>query len=353
MHIIESRLDGQQRRIKNKLDNLILKINQSYNFWNKITSLFSKDRCKMSIYLYGKVGRGKTMLMKYFYDSVEVSKNMMHFQQFMRRIHEEIHKFKTQNISLNIIIQQLAIKLSREFKVLCLDEFEINDIADAMIIMQLFKELYKRKIIIFLTTNIEPDNLYKNGLQREGFLPFIRELYQRFSIFNLDHETDYRYLLTAKQHRIFAPKDKYSQKAISEIKNRLSKGTTRTATSTIIFGREIRFADSTKDIIFTNFSELFERNFSYADYGHITKIYKVFVVEDVRPIEENETDIVTRFINFIDNAYYNNILLFLSSECALNTIYTSGKKQQEFQRVLSRLNEMDSVEYYENYKSKL
>lgn len=351
MHLIESRLDDQQRQIKCKLDQLIVEINKPYNLSDHIKSFFFPNVNFKSIYLYGKVGRGKTMLMRYFYDSLVVSKNMMHFQQFMRRIHEDLHKFKTQNISLNLIIQKLAVQLAKEAKILCLDEFEINDIADAMIIMRLFKELYNRKVLIFVTTNTKPDNLYQHGLQRESFLPFIKTLYDKFLILNLDQATDYRYLINSAQHRIFAGLGEDASK-IAEIKNRLSEGAIIGPISSIIFGREVTFANSAGDIIFTNFAELCERNFSYADYGHITKIYKIFVVENVRRVEQNETDIITRFINFIDNAYYNNILLFLSSECPLNEIYKSGKKQQEFQRVLSRLNEMDGADYYENYKRK-
>lgn len=353
MHLIESRLDEQQLQIKRGVDELIAEINTPDNISDHIKSFFFSGPEPKSIYLYGKVGRGKTMLMRYFYDSLNVAKNMVHFQQFMRRIHEDLHKFKTQNIALNVIIHKLAVQLSKEAKILCLDEFEINDIADAMIIMRLFKELYKRKVLIFLTTNTAPDNLYQNGLQRESFLPFIKTLHEKFSILNLDQATDYRYLINSTQHRIFADQEKDSHSKISEIKNKLSNGLTTQPISTMIFGREITFLHCARDIIFTNFAELCERNFSYADYGHITKIYKIFVVENVRRIEENETDIIMRFINFIDNAYYNNILLFLSSGCPLNEIYKSGKKYQEFQRVLSRLNEMDGADYYENYKRKL
>jgi predicted ATPase len=352
MHLIESWLDDQQRQIKCRLDELIFEINKPYNLSDRIKSFFFPRVNSKSIYLYGKVGRGKTMLMRYFYDSLTVSKNMMHFQQFMRRIHEDLHKFKTQNISLNIIIQKLAGELAKEVQILCLDEFEINDIADAMIIMRLFRELYNRKVLIFLTTNTKPDSLYQHGLQRESFLPFIQALHDKFLILNLDQATDYRYLINSAQHRIFAGQSRDSRNKISEIKNKLSEGAIIGPISSMIFGREIKFANCTGDIIFTNFTELCERNFSYADYGHITKIYKTFVVENVRRVEEKETDIITRFINFIDNAYYNNILLFLSSEYPLNEIYKSGKKQQEFQRVLSRLNEMDGAGYYENYKRK-
>ena len=352
MHLIESRLDEQQRQIKRRLDEIIFEINHPYKLIDRIKFFFRPSVKCTSIYLYGKVGRGKTMLMRYFYDSLTVSKNLMHFQQFMRRIHEDLHKFKTQNISLNVIIQTLAEELARQASILCLDEFEINDIADAMIIMRLFKELYDRKVLIFLTTNTKPDNLYQHGLQRESFLPFINMLHDKFLILNLDQATDYRYLINSAQHRIFAGHGKYSRDKMSEIKKKLSDGAIIGPISSMIFGREIKFANCTGDIILTNFTELCERNFSYADYGHITKIYKTFVVENVRRIGENETDIITRFINFIDNAYYNNILLFLSSECSLNEIYKSGKKQQEFQRVLSRLNEMDGVDYYENYKRK-
>lgn len=351
MHLIESRLDDQQRQIKCKLDELIVKINKPYNLRDHIKSVFFPSDNSKSIYLYGKVGRGKTMLMRYFYDSLTVSKNMMHFQQFMRRIHEDLHKFKTQNISLNIIIQKLAEQLAKEAQILCLDEFEINDIADAMIITRLFKELYSHKVLIFLTTNTKPDNLYQHGLQRESFLPFIKTLHEKFLILNLDQATDYRYLINSTQHRIFVSQGN-SRNKISEIKNKLSDGRIIGPISSMIFGREVKFAHCAGDIIFTNFAELCERNFSYADYSYITKLYKIFVVESVRRIQENETDIITRFINFIDNAYYNNILLFLSSDCPLNEIYKSGKKQQEFQRVLSRLNEMDGMSYYKNYKLK-
>ena len=344
MHLTGKQLDRKQNKIKLLLDELITVINKRESFFYKITNFWKKKK-QYNIYLYGAVGRGKTMLMHYFYDRIICSKSMVHFQQFMKELHTRLHEIEQKGVSLDLLVDSFASEISDESKVLCIDEFEIHDIADAMMVMSLFRCLYKREVIIFVTTNTPPKNLYKDGLQRESFIPFIKEIYKNFSVLNLDTNYDYRYLKTTLDKRIFLPRNKKSKEIISSIKNGLIEVDSAKPAVINIFGRNLLFNSSSGKAIFTDFKELFERDLGYADYSQITIEYKIFIVENIRKIKDSETDIILRFINFIDNAYYNRVLLYLEGACKAEEIYTKGIKIDEFQRTLSRIHEMNAVEY--------
>lgn len=340
-------LDAQQETINQILAKIAQNIYKTENSWQFLQNIFS-PKIKQNIYLYGKVGCGKTMLMRKFYDQFKLPKKIIHFQQFMHGVHKKTHYTKSQKVPMNKIIHHLAENIAQECKLLCLDEFEIHDIADAMLIMQLFKALQAKKVIIFLTTNVVPKNLYKDGLQREAFMPFIDAVYQNFEILNLNSDIDYRYRKLSNQQRIITPSTPKGKELLAQTKHEILDGRNAEKVSIHLFGREVKFRLGTKETIFTDFEELFERSLSYADYDQVTSEYSIFIVENVRKIEDSETDIAIRFINFIDNAYYNKILLFLASECELDQLY-HGKKKAEFQRTISRLHEMNSDSYTRTY----
>jgi len=283
------------------------------------------------------------MLMHDFYAQINVSKQIVHFQKFMQEIHNKLHKLK--DISEKKIIKQLAQDISKKHHLLCIDEFEINDISDAMIIMHLFEHLRQNDTTIFLTTNTKPNNLYKDGIQRDSFLPFIDFVCNNFHNLDLDSPTDYRYNMIQDQQRIFMPSDDHSLKEIETIKNNLSLEKTLGERKSELLGRFISFKTATNNTVFTNFNELFQRNLGYNDYVHLTQHYEIFIVENIRKIKDSETDIITRFINFIDNAYYNKALLFLTSDYSIDEIYESGPKIKEFQRTISRIYEMNTKKY--------
>lgn len=336
-------LDNKQKFIFGILQETAASI-KPITFVTNIRHLFFKSKYPKSIYLHGGVGRGKTMLMKMFYDEVKVPKEIIHFQNFMQIMHKKLHLL--QGKSANKVIQELAVDISTKSQVVCLDEFEIRDITDAMIIMRLFRYLLKKGLFIFLTTNTIPDNLYKDGIQRESFLPFIDMIKKKFQVLYLDTYIDYRYnAVSTIKNRILYPADSKTNAKIKKIKGDLYDEGELSPANVELFGRKLSFLKGHRNMLVTNFSELFERPIGYADYVNLTEQFKIIIVESVRKIKADENDIVTRFINFIDNAYFNKVVLFMEIECLPEEIYSSSKKKDEFFRTISRLAEMNSEEY--------
>lgn len=343
MQLNKITLDNKQEEILHLCKDIAVSIKPN-KLINKIQNLFISSTMPRGIYMYGTVGTGKTMLMKMFYEEISVTKKIIHFQKFMQDLHIKLHKL--QEKSANKVVQDLAANIANHTKVICMDEFEIKDITDAMIIMRLFEHLARHNVFIFLTTNTHPDNLYLDGLQRESFLPFIDRVKQNFQIIHLDTKKDYRYdKLSNIKKRVLYPADDQTNIKMQTIKQALCGEDELLETNVENFGRKIAFKHGHQNSLFTNFTELFERDLGYTDYVAICEHFKIIVLESVRPIEENEINIITRFINFIDNVYFYKILLFIELENAPNQIYKKGKKIKEFTRTISRLNEMDSDEY--------
>lgn len=307
------------------------------------------DRFKTSqkfagIYLYGGVGRGKTMMMNAFFARANVRKELVHYQNFMLELHKKIHSLQAS--SADKVVSDVANSIAARIKLLCIDEFEVKDITDAMLIMRLFNYLQAKNVFIFLTTNTLPDNLYKDGLQRELFLPFITNVKQHFDILYLDSDTDYRFTKISEfNDRIIFPYSKANVQKIQNIKQQLLQDNATEEEIVQVFGRQVHFSKTHKDILFVNFNELIETEFGYADYVSICQRFKVIVLENIPTIGDAETDKATRFINFIDNAYFYKVLLFANIKTLPEEIYTEGRKIEEFKRTISRLNEMNSSEY--------
>jgi cell division protein ZapE len=337
-------LDINQKILKNKFSKLASEI-KSISWFGILVNLFFNNSSKHNgVYLYGSVGSGKTMLMQQFYNQLNVSKKIVHYQQFMQKLHETMHEL--QNKSANKVVQDLAKDMAKSYRVICMDEFEIKDIADAMLIMRLFKYLQKHKVFIFITTNTEPDNLYKDGLQRVAFLPFIEMLKNKFEILHLESEKDYRFNVVANiENRILFPSSLQTREELRRIKLKLCADAELSEVKIEVFGRGLFFRQAHRNILITDFTELFERDLGYSDYVTLTEKFEIIILSSVRAISEDEGNVITRFINFIDNAYFNRVLLFIEIACAPEELYISTARNKEFERTVSRLNEMNSKDY--------
>lgn len=333
------KLDPKQQFLLKYFTNLASDFSNK-SFISNIREKFISKKANHGIYLYGSVGRGKTMLMDRFYKKLTVPKQIIHFQNFMQEVHLKMHKFQN-NYDGDKVIKKLAREIAVRAKVLCIDEFEVKDVTDAMIVMRLFSFLSRLGVFIFLTGNSEPENLYKDGLQREAFLPFIGNIKKKFTVLNLDGDKDYR-LEKASEHnkKIFFPNGKGTKNILQKIKDNLCSSGELSPGKFEVFGRKVIFAKTHQNILFTNFDELFMQDFGYADYVNLCQRFQVIVLESVRQIGEDETDIITRFINFIDNVYFYKILLFASFETEPALIYKAGKRLKEYERTLSRLKEI-------------
>lgn len=338
-------LDATQMSLIDLLESLDISSSQSFMY--KLIKKFSRSpKAKNNIYLYGGVGRGKTMIATAFYNKQKVPKAYFHYQDFMRDIHSQMHSYQGYSGAVSYVAEDIA----RKYKFLVIDEFEIHDIADAMIVYNLFYHLLNAGMHFLITTNIDPDNLYKNGLQRESFLPFIDLLKEEFQIFPLDGKHDYRLDNIPSEKRMFYPNDKHVQKQIDKIEKDLI-GDHKTKDENLkFFGRKIHFKRVYHDILFTDFDELCCKPHSAADFVEIAKHFTIIVMENVPYIAKDDTDLAIRFINFIDNVYFHKVLLFISLADEPEKIYPIGKRSGEFQRTISRLYEIDSDKYFKNSK---
>lgn len=339
------KLDEAQSLLRTKLAEFAQKINRP-----SLLERFSlkKPTYAKGFYIYGGVGQGKTLLLKQFYEQVRLSKKMIHFQKFMYQLHQNMHKLRNSLQDGKQVIEQIAKNLYQDCQCLCLDELEVTDITDAMVVARVLKKYNQLGGIVVLTSNFAPSGLYRNGLQRENFLPFIDYLEQNYQQFNLRAVKDYRVNRLKNKEVIFEQISVYSKEQIhsfiSEYYNFPIMDILEPKVIKI-FGREVYFKQAYKDFLFTNYIEFFNQDLSASDYIEICKEFNHIVILDFPILSDDEINQVIRFINFIDNAYAASIILVAEFATSIDEIYTGSKKQKEFERTCSRLAEMQSSDY--------
>jgi cell division protein ZapE len=333
-------LDTQQQKIFNDLLKLKITLETKENFINKILSCFVKKvPKKVGFYIYGKVGTGKTTVMNQFYEDVSIRKKAkFHFHKFMQQIHETMHIVSSAKDPLKII----ARDLSQKYHLICLDELVIDNIADAMIVGRLFEHLCNFGLYLIITSNFHPNDLYKNGLQRENFLKFIYIIIDKFEIEALDSSDDYRRHNILNEKVLLYPINQENNDILTTLFYKLTNREKIQNLTLNLQNRKISFASASSHILFTNFEELCERYLWTLEYLEIAKRFHIIFILNIPKFNENNRNEAKRFIALIDILYENKIILFASIEDQIGSLFEGNPN---FARTESRLIEMQSMSY--------
>lgn len=293
------------------------------------------------IYLWGTVGTGKSYLMDTFYDCLPGQrKKRLHFHHFIKNVHVQLAELRDTVDPLKVI----AKSLSDKFDVICLDEFQVHDIADAMVLGNLFEAMMENDIIFLTTSNRHPDDLYKNGLQRARFLPAIELIKQRLNLVEVGNNIDYRYQSLEGLDRYYAPLTEASEVKMKAAFDRLTDHQGAPCNLSIN-GRTIRAKCAHEHTAWFDFEALCTGPRSVSDYIELADEFHTVFISGVPIMTQHEHDIAKRFTNLIDEFYDSHIITFISAESAAGQIYTDGDFSFEFERTVSRLIEMQSMNY--------
>ena len=296
------------------------------------------------LYFWGGVGRGKTFLMDCFYECLPGERKLrIHFHRFMRRVHNDLKALQGKSDPLKIIGRRLA----NEVDVICFDEFFVTDITDAMILAGVLEAIFKEGVILVATSNIPPEGLYENGLQRERFLPAIALLQQHQQIFNLDGGVDYRLRALERAEIYHFPLDEAAKKSMEQCFNALAPEPGTDSESIEIEGRMIKTVRCADGVLWCEFDALCDGPRSQNDYIELARIFGSVLIGNVPQFAGKNDDQARRFINLVDEFYDRNVKLILSASADIEGLYVKGKLEFEFQRTKSRLLEMQSHEYLE------
>lgn len=336
--------DAAQLRAVELLSRLSIALEADKNKPKGWSAFFSKAVTPKSVYLWGGVGRGKTFIMDLFYDQVDVPlKKRIHFHRFMKFIHEELNALGRQKDPVEKVIGSFA----KTCRLLCLDEFFVSDIGDAMILSHILGACYKEGIVVVTTSNIYPDGLYANGLQRSRFLPAIAGINQHFDVLELDGGVDYRLKTLQSSALYYTPLGERAEAALNSMFERLVPDmlVVQDGALVSVSGRSIPSRKICEDIAWFSFSDLCEGPRSVHDYIEIAKEFHAVLLSEVPAMGADNDDAARRFVNMVDEFYDRGVKLILSAEVEIDRIYSGVRLEFEFERTKSRLLEMQSDQY--------
>jgi cell division protein ZapE len=312
----------------------------------------TRDEPIRGIYIHGEVGRGKTMLMDLFFRSCEVErKRRAHFHEFMADVHERVHayrqKFKRGEIGEQDPIKLTAADLAADAWVLCFDEFHVTDIADAMILGRLFTRLFERGVVVVATSNVAPDDLYRDGLNRALFLPFIALLKQHMEVVRLAARTDFRMEKLTGLPVWYSPVDADAHAALDLAWAKLTGTAFGDPQQLTVKGRTIRVPQAELGVARFGFGELCDQPLAANDYLRIAHEFHTLILDHVPVMDHDQRNAAKRFIILIDTLYDNGVKLIASAAAEPAGLYlaTDGVETHEFRRTASRLVEMGSHDY--------
>lgn len=331
------------KQLQRLFDDFIARPPQSKpGFWQKITGKTLLAQPLMGLYFWGGVGRGKTYLVDTFFECLPTKRKMrVHFHRFMHRVHDELKQLK----GVSDPLEKVADIFKAETDIICFDEFFVSDITDAMILGTLMQALFARGITLVATSNIEPDGLYRNGLQRARFLPAIALIKQNTHVVNVDSGIDYR-LRTLEQAEIYHyPLDPQADENLQQYFLALSVEPRQQATTVEVANRVLKVRAEADGIVWFAFSELCETARSQYDYMELSRCYHTVLLSGVLPMGQHNDDVARRFIALVDEFYERHVKLIISAAVPMEQLYLGGLLSFEFKRCLSRLQEMQSHDY--------
>lgn len=338
--------DPAQRAIALRLDALALQLETAKGSGGLLAGLLGRKEpaAPKGLYIHGAVGRGKTMLMDLFFEEVAVGKKLRtHFHEFMADVHERIGEAR-KNVPGDPI-PHVATGVAKGARLLCFDELHVTDIADAMILGRLFQGLFSAGVTMVATSNAKPQDLFKNGLNRQLFLPFVDLLSQRLDVVSLDAQKDYRLERLSGTPLYFTPVDADARAAMDGQWDRLT-GRHPGKSHTIEFkGRKLVVPQASMGVARFAFDELCDRPLSSLDYLHLAHAFHTVMIDGIPKLSPARRDVARRFINLIDTLYDNRVCLVASAEAEPDELYAHGPGAELFERTASRLMEMRSESY--------
>lgn len=315
---------------------------QSTGFFKRLFAKPPPPEKVRGLYLWGGVGRGKTMLTDMFYHSFpDDQKTRLHFHRFMRLIHSELKTLGDVEDPLSIV----ADKWIAKSRLLVLDEMHVNDITDAMLLGGLLTQLFDRGLTMITTSNVHPDDLFKDGLQRDRFIPAIEQIKLHTLVHNMDGETDYRLRILENADTYFSSGDENSTAALETNFRNLSKNENIEEGSLDVNGRELPVVRRAETLVWFEFDALCNTPRSTDDYIEIATVFSTVFIGNIPVLDDNRNDEARRLVNLIDELYDRNVNLLVSAEASPEKLYTGKRLEFEFVRAASRLREMQTKDY--------
>ncbi|CFQ43909.1 cell division protein ZapE [Yersinia bercovieri] len=347
--------DDVQRRAVAQLDQIYHALQQRQNepptgtgLRGRLSRLIGRTSAKkvirpvQGLYMWGGVGRGKTWLMDMFFHSLPGDRKLrLHFHRFMLRVHQELAELQGHENPLEIIADNFKMQTD----VLCFDEFFVTDITDAMLLATLLDALFARGITLVATSNIPPDNLYQNGLQRARFLPAIALIKQYCDVMNVDAGIDYRLRTLTQANLYLTPLSQQTAQAMDEIFVKLAGKVDEHAPVLEVNHRPLPAICAAQGVLAVDFHTLCEEARSQLDYIALSKLYHTVLLHNVHRMETRDENTARRFLALVDEFYERRVKLIIAAETSMFEIYGGERLKFEYQRCLSRLQEMQSEEY--------
>lgn len=342
--------DLEQEKIRTKLLQLQKDLEKDKNFFS---SFFNQQKTLKSLYIYGTVGTGKTSLMQDFYKSLKKTpKIYFHFNSFMRLIHETLRDIRLEEKKYKDELVEAVGRIIDDKKLLCFDEFQVLDIADAMLLNRIFSYLFSKKIVVIFTSNSAPRDLYQNGLQREIFIDFIDNiLLKNCEVLKLSNGIDYRSLYRKNLNKRYFVSNTKNRTKIKEIIKTLTNAKPTEPRILTVWGREILIKKTYKNIAILTYEEICKKELAASDYQAICREFDLIFLGKI-PIfsKEEDRNEMRRFMLFIDEIYENKTALIVLARVKIDKIYKDRPNDNSFERTISRLKEIKSDEYWANSK---